>query len=152
MNYKTPFKNRIKYNYSEVACEMLLKNKNIHYQKFGFDEKTKDIFGKSYFDLDLRLKKQPDFLIYHKKFMLLECKSFDKNGNVRIKNCDIVGYNYWNNFLDLYLFIYYVTKNTYVKVTLNDILKASKDIKEEHYWDNKEPYKTIHINKLITNK
>jgi hypothetical protein len=37
-------------------------------------------------------------------------------------------------------------------VSLNDILKASKDIKEEHYWDNKEPYKTIHINKLITNK
>ena len=152
MNYKTPFNKRIKHNYSEEACEMLLKNKNIPYQKFGFSNKTTNILGKKYFDLDLRLKKQPDFIIYYEKFILLECKSFDKNGNVRIKKNDVIAYNYWNNFLDLYLFIYYLTKNTYVKVSLNDILKASKDIKEEQYWDNKEPYKTIHINKLITNK
>lgn len=153
MNYKDAYKKRNQsINYSEAACEMLLRSKKIPYQKFGFDNRTKDIFGKKYFDLDLRLKKQPDFIIYHKKFILLECKSFDKNGDVRIKKSDVIGYNYWNNFIDLYLFIYYSIKNTYVKVSLNDIFKASKDIEMEYYWDNNEAYKTIHINKLINNK
>tara|TARA_R100000781_G_scaffold69354_2_gene43652 strand:+ start:1783 stop:2256 length:474 start_codon:yes stop_codon:yes gene_type:complete len=154
MIYKNSYKERNTISItSETKCEIYLKSKNISYIYFGWNNEIKDKMqiGKGYFYLDYRLQKQPDFLIKSKtnsKFYFLECKSFDKNDYLRLKDCDLKGYKYWNFFIDVYLFIYSFKKNIHKIIELNKLIEISKDCETELMPDNKEPYKLIHLNKL----
>jgi len=153
MSYKKPFKERNKFtNISEKKCEKYLKSKNISFFHFGFSQEKRDEMkiGNNYFNLDYRLKKQPDYLINsNNNFYFIECKSFDSEDNLRLKDCDVKGYKYWNYFKDLYFFIYSHKRNKYLKISLDKLINKSKTCETKLMPDNKEPYKLINLNKLI---
>ena len=158
MNYLDSYKKRntIKIT-SEDKCELFLKHNNIPFFHFGFSSKILDQMKikKNYYNLDFRLQKQPDYLAFNvkkSKYFFIECKSFDKELNVRLKFCDLKGYKYWNYFLNVYVFIYSFKENKHIIIQLDKLIEICKSCKTYKMPDNKEKYKLINLNKLYNDR
>ena len=153
MSYKNSYKDRNTITVtSETKFEEYLNSKNISFFHFGFNDKIKNDMqiGNKYHDLNYRLKKQPDYIINNNNnFYFVECKSFDRNDYLRLKDCDVKGYKYWNYFREVYFFIYSFKRNGYKIISLDKLINIAETCEAQIMPDNNEPYKLIPLTKLI---
>lgn len=132
----------------EMALEYFTSN-DITYGRFGYDEIKKNrIPTEQFVMLDYRLRKRPDYIVcWNERFSFVEVKLCGKDG-LRLKDCDVKGYKYWNKTFPVWIFVYNANTDQQKLILLNDIIKISEDCEYQEMWDNKEPYRLIPFEKI----
>lgn len=157
MSYKDGYKIRKEYgNDAESVFLRYCRDQNIPYGKFGVEPYLEDrkieYSHPLYYQMDNRLKKQPDYIIWDDQMAFVEIKAsgIDDNNNyvLRIKEEDVNGYSYWNIFNPVYIFIAYNYNKKYILVNLNKIIQEMKKVEQMTYPHNYLNYRTIQIDKL----
>ena len=90
MNHTEDFNTRNSADPAEDKCKEYLDAKGITWTQFGFDCRH-TVSGKDFYKVDWRLKCQPDFMVFQKQPVLLECKGF--RDELRLKVYDIKAYD-----------------------------------------------------------
>lgn len=159
MSYKDNYDKRKYYgNDSERVLLDYCRDQKIRYANFGvepyLDNNEFSYKHPNYRHMDNRLKKQPDYIINAKDdIVFVECKGSGVNENmeyvVRLKEKDINGYVYWQNFRPTYIFIAYNFNKSKILISLNKIIETMHLVEQEEYPDNGMKYRTIKINDII---
>ena len=103
MNHTEDFKTRNSKDIAETKCKEFLDAKGITWTQFGFDCRGV-VSGRDFSKIDWRLKCKPDFMIFQKQPVLLECKGF--NDELKLKVGDIKAYDWWTQFHPISCFLY----------------------------------------------
>ena len=133
-------------NVSEKMCIKLLnemKKVNFEWTRFGFDETNENIPSKSFVKIPQKLRNAPDFIVIGKKAIFLEAKGF--RGCLKIKECDLEGYKYWNELLELMFFIYDAPNKKYKLISYEELLKLTKNAETGRYEDSNKTYYKIYL-------
>ena len=103
MSYKDDYKTRNKRLVAEEMCVTYLKNNNITHTRYGFDCLF-DIKPKDFMKIPEKLRNTPDYMVIKDEAYLLEAKGC--HNILRLKLDDMKSYNFWDNLIKLYVFIY----------------------------------------------
>ena len=142
MNFRQDYPER---NKGPNLCdEIFLKYAKTHkyeYRRFGYDESKENRIESSEFNsLSLIVRKKPDYIIKNeKKHYFIECKLGAYDG-LKLKDCDMIGYEYWNNQLIIFFFVYFPSFKKIKIVKYCDMLELTKGKERFFMPDNKEPY------------
>ena len=143
VNYKQPFEERIKRssNIAEQKCEQYLDSKNVCWHKYGFDNHNmpKDKFVK----VPKTIRSIPDYVCVSSVPFFIEAKGF-KN-TLKIKEDDIISYNFWNNIMDLYFYFYDCGKQKQHIMTCLKLLDTIDISETGRYPDNNKLYYKINL-------
>ena len=103
MNHTEGFVARNKINLAENKCKEFLDSKGIIWTQFGFDC-INTVSGRDFSKIDWRLRCKPDFMVFQKQPVLLECKGF--RDELHLKLGDIKAYDWWTQFHPISCFLY----------------------------------------------
>ena len=145
VNYKKNFNDRY-INLAEDKCEEHLKRNNIPYKRFGWDYLNDPIKGSNFYMLPQTMRSLPDFIIFNEKAYFIEVKGCHKV--LRIKQCDLQTYSFWNKVMKLFFFIYSTLKDKIYKLSYRDLNDISKYCEVKVYPDNNKEYYEI-TNELL---
>jgi hypothetical protein len=133
-------------NIGEEVFESYMREKNYEFQRFGFDEKNKNIKG--FFLMHPFLRSLPDYITYfesRKKLYYIQVK-----GTNKLKLDDLLNYSHFESMFcnkDSELVIFFCFKNEKPIIkTLTEIKRmiTGCEIKE---WHDKKQYFELNINK-----
>jgi len=123
VSYKDDYKTRnSRIDIADSKCETFLKDRNAYYIRYGFDQQGNKIKSDMFFKIPTIIRKQPDFIIISQNSYFLEVKGC--RDILRLKQEDIKAYNFWQNLMNLYIFIYSVIEREHKIISyarLNDI-------------------------------
>lgn len=143
VDYKQPFEERIKRssNIAEQKCEQYLDSKNVCWHKYGFDNHNmpKDKFVK----VPKTIRSIPDYVCVSWKPFFIEAKGF--KGILKIKEDDIMSYNFWNNIMDLYFYFYDCGKQKQHIMSCLKLLDTIDISETGRYPDNNKLYYKINL-------
>lgn len=143
VNYKQPFEERIKRssNIAEQKCEQYLDSKNVCWHKYGFDNHNmpKDKFVK----VPKTIRSIPDYVCVSSVPFFIEAKGF--KDTLKIKEDDIISYNFWNNIMDLYFYFYDCGKQKQHIMTCLKLLDTIDISETGRYPDNNKLYYKIKL-------
>ena len=138
MNHTQDFKTRNSIDIAETKCKEFLNTKEITWTQFGFDCRD-TVSGKDFNKIDWRLKCKPDFMVFRKEPILLECKGF--RDILRLKIEDVKAYDWWLNFHDIWMFLFSTKTNNHYIYKYKDIRDVAVKCEVGVYDDNnKEHY------------
>jgi len=143
VDYKQPFEERIKRssNIAEQKCEQYLDYKNVCWHKYGFDNHNipKDKFVK----VPKTIRSIPDYVCVTSKAFFIEAKGF--KGVLKIKEDDIMIYNFWNDIMDLYFYFYDCGKQKQHIMPCLKLLDTIDISETGRYPDNNKLYYKINL-------
>ena len=142
MSYKDDYKTRNSGgDVADSKCEALLKKRGVFYIRYGFDQQGNKIESSKFFKIPSIIRSQPDFIIISEGSYFLEVKGC--RDILRLKQEDIQSYNFWQNLMSLYIFIYSATKNKYKIVTYEKLSETAITCTMDYYEDNGKAYYKI---------
>ena len=103
MNHTEDFAARNSVDIAETKCKEFLDAKGITWTQFGFDCRD-TVSGRDFSKIDWRLRCKPDFMVFQKQPVLLECKGF--RDELKLKVDDIKAYDWWTEFHPISCFVY----------------------------------------------
>ena len=140
MNHTEDFATRNSVDIAETKCKEFLDAKGITWTQFGFDCRH-TVSGKDFYKVDWRLKCQPDFMVFQKQPVLLECKGF--RDELRLKVYDIKAYDWWTQFHPLSCFLYHPSTDEYFVVAYKLLRATAVKCETDRYDDSKKVYHKI---------
>lgn len=146
VDYKQSFKKRTVKgaNIAETACvKFLNQQKNFHWYKMGFDEADRNIPFQYFVKVPEILRNIPDYVCIKKKSFFLECKGY--RDYLKIKENDIMSYNFWNDIMDLYFYFYDCGKQKQLIMSYTKLLDTIDISETGRYPDNNKLYYKIKL-------
>tara|TARA_R110002110_G_scaffold117824_4_gene291018 strand:+ start:25 stop:477 length:453 start_codon:yes stop_codon:yes gene_type:complete len=140
MNHTEDFKARNSVDITETKCKEFLDAKGITWTQFGFDCRD-TVSGRDFSKIDWRLRCKPDFMIFQKQPVLLECKGF--RDELKLKVGDIKAYDWWTQFHPLSCFLYSTQTQEHYLVSYKALRATAVKCETGHYHDNKKEYYKI---------
>ena len=137
MSYKDNFKTRNKRLIAEEMCVSYLKEKNITYTRYGFDCLF-DIKPRDFMKIPKNLRSTPDYMVIAKEAYLLEVKGC--HDVLRLKLDDMQSYNFWDNIVKLYVFIYSTKDRCHKIMSFDKLSEIAYGCKIGIYEDNGKGY------------
>lgn len=142
MNHTEDFKTRNSADPAEDKCKEYLNEKGVTWTQFGFDCRH-TVKGKDFYKVDWRLKCKPDYMLFLKQPILLECKGF--RDELKLKVGDIKAYDYWDEFHQLYFFLYHPSTDEYFRVSYKTLRSIAVKCEVGYYDDNNKAYHKVHL-------
>tara|TARA_R100000773_G_C4142082_1_gene67980 strand:- start:28 stop:468 length:441 start_codon:yes stop_codon:yes gene_type:complete len=144
-NYKEPVEKRLlASNIAEEKCEDYLNTvKGLHWSRFGFDETNNNVPFAQFSKVPKLIRNSPDYICVSNKSFFIETKGFV--GYLKIKQDDLKGYDFWNNIMDLYFFVYDCMNKKHYKLSYDDIKKKIKTSEVSNYPDNNKIYYKVKL-------
>ena len=140
MNHKDTFKNRNKIGLAEQKCVEYLKENNIIFTRYGFDALF-DISWDKFNMIPPVLRNTPDYMVLHSSAILLEAKGC--HDILRLKQLDMVSYDWWNDICPLKLFLYSTKFNENKIIEYIKLKDIAITCKTDIYPENKKVYYKI---------
>ncbi len=145
-NFKSPVDRRLAAsNIAEDKCEEYLSSvEQLYWTRFGFDETNNNIPFKYFKKIDDKIRNTPDYVcISPKKAFFIETKGFA--GCLKIKHDDLESYDFWNEIMDLYFFIYDCINKKHYKFTYSYIKLKIRTSEAGVYPDNNKIYYKVEL-------
>ena len=140
MSFKDDYKTRNKRLVAEEMCVTYLKNNNITHTRYGFDCLF-DIKPKDFMKIPEKLRNTPDYMVIKDEAYLLEAKGC--HNILRLKLDDMNSYNFWDNLIKLYVFIYSTMEKKHKIVPYNKLSDIAHTCSMSYYKDNGKGYYKI---------
>ena len=140
MNHTEDFKTRNSIDIAETKCKEFLNAKGITWTQFGFDCRD-TVSGRDFSKIDWRLKCKPDFMVFKKQPVLLECKGF--RDELKLKVDDIQAYDWWTQFHPLSFFLYSTQTQENYRVPYKTLRAVAVKCEVDRYHDNNKAYHKI---------
>ena len=140
MNHTKGYKERnSSIDIADIKCEELLESKEgVRYIRYGFDQQNNRIPSKDFYLMPPTIRSQPDFIVFGKEVVFLEVKGC--RDVLRGKKCDINAYEFWDNLMPLYFFIYSVYYREHKIITCSNLIKFTTISPIHIYEDNNKEY------------
>ena len=142
MNHKEDFKTRNSKDIAEDKCKEFLDKKGITWTQFGFDCRD-TVSGRDFMKLDWRLRCKPDFMLFLKQPVMMECKGF--RDELKLKVDDIKAYDWWAKFHPISFFLYSTQARKHFTVSYKDLRAIAVKCETDRYHDNNKEYHKIHL-------
>lgn len=133
MDHTQPFNKRVSDKTSEDKFEKYCSNKNILYYKYGIDDHP---FGTNLHKVDRRIRNTPDYIIdvvNEKSSFFVEVKGCKDIAGIKL--LDLESYDFWNEIMKVYYYIYSVTFNETRVISHPNLKKLVKGCKIKQYHD-----------------
>jgi hypothetical protein len=140
MNHTEDFNTRNSADIAEDKCKEFLNGKKISWTQFGFDCRG-TVSGRDFVKLNPLLSSMPDFMLFLKQPVLLECKGF--RDELKLKVADIKAYDYWTQFHPLSCFLYSTQTQEHYLVSYKDLRSIAVKCEVGRYHDNNKEYHKI---------
>ena len=142
MNHTEDFKTRNSVDIAETKCKEYLTNKGITWTQFGFDCRD-TVSGKDFNKLNPVLKCKPDFMLFLKEPVFMECKGF--RDEFKLKVDDIKMYDWWAKFHPISCFLYSTYDRKPYIVSYKNLRATAVKCETDVYHDNNKVYHKIHL-------
>ena len=140
MNHTEDFDTRNNVDLAEDKCKEFLDAKKITWTQFGFDCRH-TVSKRDFSKIDWRLRCKPDFMVFKKQPVLLECKGF--RDELKLKVNDIKAYDWWTQFHPISFFLYHPSTNEYHLVSYKALKATAVKCEVDRYDDNNKAYHKI---------
>ena len=140
MNHTEDFATRNSVDIAETKCKEFLNTKKITWTQFGFDCRH-TVSGRDFYKVDWRLKCQPDYMLFLKQPVLLECKGF--RDELKLKVDDIKAYDWWTQFHPISCFLYSTQTQEHYLVSYKLLRSTAVKCEIGRYNDNKKEHYKI---------
>ena len=140
MSYKDNFKTRNKRLVAEDMCVAYLKENNIIHTRYGFDCLF-DIKPKDFMKIPEKLRYTPDYMVIKAEAYLLEAKGC--HDILRLKTDDMKSYNFWDNLVKLYVFVYSTMERSHKIISYEKLSEIAYTCAMDYYEDNGKAYYKI---------
>jgi len=140
MNHTEDFKTRNSVDIAEDKCKEFLNEKKISWTQFGFDCRG-TVSGRDFVKLNPLLSSMPDFMLFLKQPVLLECKGF--RDKLRLKVNDMKAYDYWTQFHPMSCFLYSTQTQEHYLVSYKTLKATAVKCETGRYNDSKKVYHKI---------
>ena len=133
MDHKQPFNKRASDNTSEEKFEEFCKDKNIIHFRYGTDQRNSGISGKDFIKIPKIIRNTPDYIVIKKTASFIEVKGCKDLLGMKI--LDLEYYDFWNELMKLYYYIYSTTFNDTRLISHPNLKKLVKGCKIKQYPD-----------------
>ena len=142
MNHTEGFVARNRISLAENKCKEFLDSKKITWTQFGFDC-INTVSGRDFSKIDWRLRCKPDFMVFQKQPVLLECKGF--RDELHLKVGDVKAYDWWTQFHLISCFLYSTQTQEHYLVAYKTLRAIAVKCEVDRYNDNNKEYHKIHL-------
>ena len=141
-NHTQNFEERKKNNTAEIYFEEFAKNKNLIYEKFGFDQLNSGIKGRDFNKIPKFIRNRPDYIVISNKARFVEVKG--GTDIIRMKESDLESYEKWNKKMDVYYFFYLSHYNTHRWKKHTEVMELIKKCDKGQFHDHTKYDKKIY--------
>ena len=145
VGYKDDYKTRNKRLVAEEKCLHYLQENNIIHTRYGFDCLF-DIKSKDFMKIPKKLRNTPDYMVISDNAYLLEAKGC--HDILRLKLDDMKSYNFWDNLIKLYVFIYSTMEKSHKIISYAKLSDIAILCTMSYYEDNGKAYYKIPWEKI----